>query len=212
MALRRMQTLRRLAGPSRPRPPSPPCLDREYPSSQRGGTLLAADVRTLAQHEHAIADADRYRPERCPTCSAGQMHVHDYRERKPRGELDGPPVIEVLRFVCAACEAVWLVLPSFLARHLWRVWTTVGVIVGRGSRGRVDVPARTQRRWRARLQSSAHKLVSVLAGAGEALAKIAGELGHDASRRALVDALGGATELAPIAELVHRLAAGVRVM
>lgn len=140
------------------------------------------------------------------------MHVHDYRERRPRGELDGPPVIEVLRFACAACEAVWLVLPSFLARHLWRVWTTVGVVLRNDGDHRVVVPARTRRRWRARLDTGARKLVSVLAGAGEELARIAAALGHEASRRELVDALGGPTQLAGIAVLVERLAAGVRVM
>lgn len=173
---------------------------------------MAAEVRTLAEHEHALLDADRYRPKQCPRCRHDRMHVHDYRERRPRGELDGPPVIDVLHFACAACEAVWLVLPSLLARHLWRVWTTVGVILRNDGERRVDVPKRTRRRWHERVRSSGGKLVSVIASAGETLAKVAVVLGHDASRSEVVDVLGGATRLAELAVLVHRLAPGVRVM
>jgi Domain of unknown function (DUF6431) len=169
-------------------------------------------VRTLDDHERVLLDADRCRPKICPTCRHGRMHVHDYRERKPKGDADWPPVIDVLRFNCAACDAVWLVLPSFLARHLWRVWTTVGVILGGAASHRVVVPRRTRQRWRARLHSSGRKLVSVLAVVGESLAQLAAQLGHGASRREVIDALGGLGVLADHASLVHRLAPGVRVM
>lgn len=141
------------------------------------------------------------------------MHAHDFRFRKPRGDEDVPPEIMVRRFVCASpCGAVWLVLPVFLARHLWRVWTTVGVILGSGEPRRVVVPDRTQNRWHARLRTAGRKLVSVLATAGEELAKIAGRLGLEALRVTVLDALGGAGHLAEIAGLVHRLSPGVRAM
>lgn len=123
-----------------------------------------------------------------------------------------PPEIMVRRFACASCGAVWLVLPSFLARHLWRMWTTVGVILGSGELRRVVVPERTQTRWHARLHTAGRKLVSVLATAGEELAKVAGRLEADALRGAVLDVLGNAGRLAEIAGLVHRLAPGVRVM
>ena len=207
-----MKNDRRLARESRPRPPSPPCLDAGSPSSQRGGTLLAEGVRTLDDHQSALLDADCCRPKSCPTCRHGRMHVHDYRERKPKGDTDWPPVIAVMRFNCAACDAVWLVLPSFLSRHLWRVWTTVGVVLGGAASHRVLVPRRTRQRWRARQRSVGRKLVSVLAVAGESLAQLAAHLGHEASRREVIDALGGLGRLAEHASLVHRLARGVRVM
>jgi hypothetical protein len=140
------------------------------------------------------------------------MHVHDYRTRKPRGDESLPPSIDVLRFRCFACEAVWLVLPVFLARHLWRAWTTVGVILGAGPRRSVKVPPRTQRRWHERLTTAGRKLVSVLVTASEQLANVAVQLGPDASRREVVDALGGAGQLAAIAALIDRLAPAVRVM
>jgi hypothetical protein len=139
------------------------------------------------------------------------MHVQEYRERRPRGDLEAKPTVDVLRFRCSACKAVWTVLPAFLARHLWRVWTTVGVILGSGER-RVMVPGRTRRRWRARLASAGRRLVSVLAVAGEELARTAAMLGHEVSRGEVVGALGGPARLAEIAGLVHRLAPGVRVM
>jgi hypothetical protein len=140
------------------------------------------------------------------------MHVHDYRTRKPRGDPSLPPTVDVLRFRCVACEAVWLVLPVFMARHLWRAWTTVGVILGSGPRRGVRVPPRTQRRWRERLATAGRKLVSVLVTASEQLATVAVQLGPDASRREVVDALGGPGQFAAIAALIDRLAPAVRVM
>jgi hypothetical protein len=140
------------------------------------------------------------------------MHVHDYRSRKPRGDEDWPPVIETVRFQCPRCDAVWLVLPVFLARHLWRVWTTVGVILGSGERRRVHVPAHTRRRWLARAHTSGHKLTSVLAVSGEALARAATSIGPDPSRGDIVEALGGPSRLAEVADLIDRLAPAVRVM
>lgn len=119
-------------------------------------------------------------------------------------------MIDVLRFSCAGCDAVWRVLPHFLARHLWRVWTTVGVIVGTERARPVVVPSRTRRRWRARLETTGRRLVAILAGASEQLAGLVTALAPDPSRRDVVDALGG--DLAEIAGLIERLAAGVRVM
>jgi hypothetical protein len=140
------------------------------------------------------------------------MHVHDYRTRKPRGDEDWPPVIDTLRFQCAKCEAVWLVLPVFLARHLWRVWTTVGVILGSGERRRVNVPKQTRRRWLVRAETSGRYLTSVLAVSGDVLARIATSIDSDPARGEVIDALGGPARLAEAAELIDRLARAVRVM
>lgn len=103
-------------------------------------------------------------------------------------------------------------LPAFLARHLWRVWTTVGVVLGSGERRRVRVPAQTRRRWLARADSSGKVLRSILAVATEALAAVAARLDPDPSRVEVVDALGGPARLADAAELIDRLAPAVRVM
>lgn len=174
--------------------------------------MLAANVRTLAEHERAVADPDRLRPPACATCGCGRLHVHDYRTRKPRGQLGWPAVIEILRFRCAGCGAVWQLLPAFVARHLWRVWTTVGVILGAGSRPDVTVPKRTRRRWHARAATSARKLARVLATAGGELAAAVAKLAWDPSRRQVIDALGGASRLAEQSALIDRLAPGLRVM
>lgn len=174
--------------------------------------MLAPNITTLEEQQRAVADADLVRPPMCPTCDEGRMHVHDYRTRKPRGAEDWPPVIATVRFRCGTCKAVWLVLPGFLARHLWRVWTTVGVILGSGERRRVRVPKQTRRRWLARADSSGRALRSILAVAGEALGRIASSLGPDPSREEVARALGGPGRLAEAAALIDRLAPAVRVM
>jgi hypothetical protein len=174
--------------------------------------LLAERMRTLEEHQRALADADQLRPHPCPTCRTGRMHVHEYRIRKPRGDESLPPAITVLRFRCSACTAVWLVLPVFLARHLWRVWTTVGVILGGEPRRGVVVPRQTRLRWKERLTTAGRKLTSVLATAGEPLAVVAVRLGLDPSRKEVVEALGGVGHLAAIVALIDRLAPAVRVM
>ena len=58
-----------------------------------------------------------------------------------------------------------------------------------------EVPRQTKRRWLARLQTSGRKLVSVLAVPARR-SRDCRRARHDASRRALVDALGGAPALA----------------
>ena len=48
-----------------PPPPAPLCLERPYPSSQKGGTLIAADVLDLDSHARRICISDSYRPAAC---------------------------------------------------------------------------------------------------------------------------------------------------
>ena len=49
-------------------PPAPAsCLTRPYPSSQKGGTLIAEGVHDLATHEQRLADPTVYRPSSLPT-------------------------------------------------------------------------------------------------------------------------------------------------
>jgi hypothetical protein len=81
------------------------------------------------------------------------------------------------------------------------------------------VPPETERRWRARLDSTARVLCALLAASGGAtLTRVAMAVGLDATRGALVDALypvvGGAAgeRLSPLAGVIHRLERGIRLM
>lgn len=199
-------------------PPHPPaCLVRPYPSSQKGGTLIAEDVLDRASHEARLADPDGYRPERCPRCGHEVLHIHDYRERRLRAE-PGKPVIQIIRHRCPppGCGARWQTLPAFVARHLWRSWRVVEVAVGQTPASEPathlpPVPKRSKRRWRARLYSAALMLVQVLATSGDAaLETVARGLGLEATRRDWVVAMNGS--LASLAGLVHRLVPGVRLL
>jgi hypothetical protein len=139
-----------------------------------------------------------------------------------------PPAIRVVQYICtsADCGATWRILPRFLARHLWRAWPTVERVVELGERPieaasapAVPIPARTQRRWRARLAATARVLVVLLAVSGGAvLEDLAKRIGVDATRRELVVAyadlagLAAGERLPALAALVHRLERGIRLM
>ena len=196
------------------------CLCRPYTSSQKGGTLIAEDVHDLATHELRLADPDAYRPSACPRCGAA-LHIHGLRARVLHGEAHA--ATEVIRFRCAdraRCGAAWQILPAFLARWLWGSWSRVSEALAGGSSS--GVPARTRRRWRARLASSARRVVAVLSTAIDGLwARIAMAVGLDAPRIDLVQSYiaqrscGEATSAGPWAELagaIHRLSPGVRLM
>lgn len=193
--------------------PSTPCLDR--PSSSRGGTLIAIQIEDVEGQREALALPDRVRPgDGCPTCGTGHMHVHSRRERKLYGYV-GVASIHVLVFRCARdeCRALWRVLPKFLARHLWRAWSTVADAIEIKPGEPCPVPRRTRLRWKARLRERAAVLVAVLATSGNAtLVLRAASLGAGALRREVLAAFGGPPELLMLAALVHRLVPGVRVM
>lgn len=206
-------------------PPSPEtCLVTSRVSRFKGGTLIDDDVRDLETHESRVCDPDGYRPCRCPRCGHGVLHVHCYPERHPRGELGLPAVIRIIQYVCAAaeCGATWRILPMFLARHLWRAWKTVERVVmpvGMPPSAAAPIPARTERRWRDRFAASARVLVVLLAASGGVtLEAIASRVGLDAPRAELAEAHAGATHAAPgarlaaLAEQVHRLERGLRLM
>ncbi len=142
------------------------------------------------------------------------MHVHSRRERKLYGHI-GVASIHVLVFRCARdeCRALWRVLPKFLARHLWRAWSTVADAVETKPGEPCPVPRRTRLRWRARLRERAAVLVATLATRGDdTLARRAASLGAGALRREVLAAFGGPHQLPMLAALVHRLVPGVRVM
>jgi hypothetical protein len=194
-----------------PPPPPPICLEQRYPSSQKGGTLIAGGVVDLASHARRMLCPDSYRPAQCDNCGCCALHVHDRPWRVTRGEF-GSAGVRILRFICSRCRATWRIVPEFLARHLWRTWTTVCRAVGLAgaSTGRSAIPERTMRRWKSRLESAAGQLRQVLCGCAEASVSTAARGAGDlATRLQVVSAVGGG--LAAVAALVHDLAAGVRV-
>ena len=207
-------------------PPDPEnCLITSRVSRYKGGTLIDEDVRDLVEHARRICDPDGYRPGSCLRCGHRGLHVHCYPERRPQGDSRMPPVVRIAQCVCASsdCGATWRILPMFLARHLWRSWATVERVTKPGEARTTEtappIPERTVRRWRARLAATARVLVVLLAASGEAVLEgIAAGLGLDASRGALVaahaDVAGVAVgeRLSALAELVHRLERGVRLM
>jgi len=193
-------------------PPDPEtCLVTSRVSRFKGGTLIDDEVHDLETHERRLCDPDGYRPCRCPRCGHGMLHVHCYPERHPRGELGMPAVVRIVQYVCAAagCAATWRILPMFLARHLWRAWKTVErVVMPAGmprSAGGPPIPARTEQRWRARFAASARMLVVMLAASGGAA------LGALEAHANVTRAVPG-RRLCALAELVHRLERGVRLM
>jgi hypothetical protein len=201
-------------------PAASACLDRAYPSSQKGGTLIAEDVQDLATHELRLADPDAYRPSACPRCGA-TLHVHDLRSRVLHGEPHA--ATEVIRFRCAdreRCGAAWQILPVFLARWLWGSWSRVGEAFAAGSSS--SVPARTRRRWWVRLGSSARRVVVVLSTATDGVwARLAMAVGLDARRIDLVQrytsqrSYGAAPPGGPwalLAAALHRLSPGIRLL
>ncbi len=177
-----------------------PYLDRGRPAKQKGGTVLAPEIRTLQEHEAALANPDLVRPSPCQRCRAAPVHLHERRTRVFRGEVEGPPGTEVLIFRCADredCGAIWRVLPAFLARHLWRRWSVIGASVLRRPAGRHRVASRTRQRWRARLQSSAAVLVALLGATGlERWTGLAARVTAAGMRGELIEAADSLPELA----------------
>ena len=188
-----------------PLPQPDPCLITSRKSTCKGGTLIDETVWTLEEHKRRVVDGT-YRPEACPTCGCRKVHVHDYVERHPFG-LVLVSVVRVVRFICAsrACRATWRLLPAFLARHLWWGWEPVeaALLPPTKDPARVPaaqparpVPARTQRRWRARLSCSARHLVALLASRGvrrvQAVAQAAGLMADRWSLVAAYDKIVGA--------------------
>lgn len=209
-----------------PPPNDEACLVRLRSSSQKGGTIIAEDVTDRATHDRRICNPDGYRPAFCPNCGDTTLHVHDYRERVLRAE-PGAPVARVVRHECVGCDAIWQILPAFIARCLWRTWrvvehTATGAEpppVTRETRRWPPVPARTQRRWLARWLRPAQGLAQVLATCGEATwVALATALAPAARCADLVAAYAHASvtlagqRLASVAALVYRLQPRVRLM
>ena len=205
----------------RPTPPqAEACLLVRYPSSQKGGTLIDERVVDLGTHVRLLRNGG-YRPSRCPRCSHGFLHIHDYRPRQLVG--DPAEITTVVRFWCPGCEACWQILPALVARHLWRSWAvvehTTAARDAESAAARTVVPRRTRARWLVRLASTAALLVAVFVTAEQpALIAVAAAVGVDGTRGDLVAAYAvhcapsRGRRLAEPAALLHRLVPGVRLM
>jgi hypothetical protein len=107
-------------------PPAPRCLEKPYPASQKGGTLIAEDITELDIHLELVADPDGYRPARCHRCQHPRLHTHDFRERQAKRDPERAAV-PTRRYVCTHpdCQAIWHVLPLPLAPRLHHGWQVV---------------------------------------------------------------------------------------
>jgi hypothetical protein len=199
-----------------PPPPARACLLRSYPSSQKGGTLIATDVHDAETHRARLA-AGGYRPDECRRCGHDVLHVHDYRSRLTQVVL-AKEAIAVVRYCCTneACEARWQILPAFVARWLWFNWPLVEEACIEPPRERANRPTqrpapRTVRRWRSRLCSSARAIVVALAASTEdAIGGVLRTLGLDPSRLDLVTVIE--RPLSAVASLIHQVAPGLRLV
>ena len=177
------------------------CLCRRYPSSQKGGTLIVEQVVSLEEHERLLHSGG-YRLNACPRCGSA-VYLHDIRSRvmaEGAGLERVKQSTDTQRLRCAdreRCGAVWQILPGFLARHLWRRWSTVEqATLGwksepcekkREARRTAVVPGRTQQRWRSRLLSTAALLLTMVASTNRLeLREIAGTVGAEGSREQFV--------------------------
>lgn len=208
----------------RPPPSAEGCLEESRMSRFKGGTLIDEAIRDLEAHLRQMCDPERYRPKQCPRCGGCVLHVHSYPERHPHGESGWPAVIPIIQYICAfkKCRATWRILPSFLARHLWRAWKTVERVIKPDDTPTARAPPiadRTQRRWKARAHSAALSVILLFSSTGSAvLEAMASRLGLDASRIELVDEYTEHAGISPgarceaIAAVIHRLERGIRLM
>lgn len=199
-----------------PPPREAACLSQPYPSSQKGGTVIAEFVLDLLTHRRLLADPDGYRPEHCPGCGHGVLHVHDYRSRLC--QEPGVPTVAIVRHRCVGCGGQWQVLPAFIARHLHFHWVLLMAACAMADAEAPETPpttrvpsADTVTRWLRRLASCGRALAQLLASSAEStLVAVAQALGLEPTRREVVDALG--RPFAEVAALAHRLVPGVRLM
>ena len=196
-------------------PPTPFYLDLRCPSSQRGGTVIAAEIKDWEAHQQQMETVDGYRPARCAHCGGTRLHGHGRRERVLAG--DEQCRVEIRRYRCVGCRAVWQVVPGFLARRLWRRWEVVeGALTGKRRRSRIPVPGRTRRRWRSKLVSDGRVVRHVLSATQqpglEAVVRHVQPICTRGDVLAAYRVYAGVDALVELGALLHRLAPGLRMM
>ena len=201
------------------RPPQPPlCLTRSYASRGiRGGTVIAEEVLDLDTHREWLLDPDHYRQcvSPCLRCGHRSVHALCFRDRKPRPVDDNPTAstvaIRLYRCPVKDCGAVFTVLPAFIARHLWRTWSTVARAVGTQTG-----PESTLRRWLGRMRSDASQLIQRFHSLADEWTRdqLAADRPADRSAflRCLETLLGFRHLWARVAGWIQRLEPGIRLM
>jgi len=185
--------------------------------------VVVAGVTSIGEHERRL-DAGLYRLRACgrPGCG-GDVHSHGTRTRSLRGalgslgELASVLLVVIALYRCSRCGGVWRVLPGFVPRWLHSPWAVIAEAVADVAPRTPHVPARTRRRWRARQRQSARKPMQVLAMAMVAeLRGLVALVGLAPPRRVAVAAYAPlcapACPFASLAELLHRMMRGIRLM
>lgn len=193
-------------------PPRARYLDRRYASSQKGGTTIREDVQDWAEHQRRLCSPDGYRPASCEHCGCTKLHGDGFRDRVLRGDLRRR--VQVRRYRCVGCRARWLVLPGFVARHLWRTWQAVEAELTDGAG---SVPEATGRRWRMAQASDGRVVRHLLATAPRPTwSAVVRAVGVSVTRGQVIaeyrEQDGGEGCYARLAGALHRLAPGVRMM
>lgn len=177
--------------------------------------MIATEVKDWETHLRMMMTPDGYRPARCAHCGGSRLHGHGRRERVLAG--DEQCRVEIRRYRCVGCRAVWQVVPGFLARRLWRRWEVVeGALTGKRRRSHIHVPARTRRRWRSKLASDGRVVRHVLSATQRPdLAAVVRQVPPICTRGDVLAAYrahAGESALAELGALLHRLAPGLRMM
>jgi hypothetical protein len=208
--------------PQRAAPPAADlCLElTDNATKKKGGTLIRPEVSSIKEHDRWL-DLGLYKPK---SCRCGKpVHSHGTRTRMLAGALGtleematSGLVILIAVFRCSSCKGVWRVLPGFIPRWLHSSWEVVhGAISGRVKK---RVPERTRRRWAARLRQDGTRPARVLVVSGASqLRELIAKLRPSPSRGELVCAFAAlcpaaAVVVASLAELLHRMMPGIRLM
>jgi hypothetical protein len=80
--------------------------------------ILHPFAGSIQQYTEEISDPDRYRPDHCPQCEAGQpLIAHGFYPRTlVDAEHDG--IIRVRRYLCRCCQRTVSLLPEFALPYL----------------------------------------------------------------------------------------------
>ncbi len=97
---------------------------------------------SLQQYEEAIADPDRYRPDHCPQCPAGQRMVGHGFYHRTLVDVGFEGSIRVRRYLCLGCKRTVSLLPAFALPYLrFSVAVVALFLIARLREGRTLVAA-----------------------------------------------------------------------
>jgi transposase-like protein len=97
---------------------------------------------SLQQYEEAIADPNRYRPDHCPQCEAGQPLVGHGFYSRTLVDAASDSVIRVRRYLCRSCRRTVSLLPEFALPYLrFSVSVIAAFLIARLLEGRTLVAA-----------------------------------------------------------------------